>query len=151
MGRYCPLKVIYQPATNPLAMYNTWIQASSGSLQKNEKSAVTIGDSAWQTCMSSPNSFNSIQAVCKKTTGTVDPGSMHHVGLSSSGSTVARHGSRDRRRSSKVCKLPWKLPDCPWSRLHIDIGSPVYNHMFLVVVDAYSKWIEVAIMNTPNS
>jgi len=45
--------------------------------------------------------------------------------------------------------LPW--PSRPWSRLHIDFAGPFQNHMFLVVIDACSKWIEVFPMNTSTS
>ena len=38
---------------------------------------------------------------------------------------------------------PWEWPSRPWSRLHIDYAGPFENHMFLVVGDAFSKWIEV--------
>ena len=37
----------------------------------------------------------------------------------------------------------WEWPSRPWSRLHVDYAGPFENHMFLVVGDAYSKWIEV--------
>lgn len=39
--------------------------------------------------------------------------------------------------------IPWKCPGKPWSRIHIDFAGPFLNYYFLVVVDAYSKWIEV--------
>ena len=38
---------------------------------------------------------------------------------------------------------PWEWPSRPWFCLHVDNGGPFENHMFLVVGDAYSKWIEV--------
>ena len=38
---------------------------------------------------------------------------------------------------------PWEWPERPWSRLHVDYAGPLRGHMFLVVVDAYSKWMEV--------
>ncbi len=38
---------------------------------------------------------------------------------------------------------PWEWPERPWSRLHIDYAGPLLGHMFLVVVDAHSKWMEV--------
>ena len=45
--------------------------------------------------------------------------------------------------------LPW--PSKPWSRLHMDFAGPFMNHMFLVVIDAGSKWIEVFPMQTSTS
>ncbi len=38
---------------------------------------------------------------------------------------------------------PWQWPTRLWSRLHIDYASPLENKMFLIVIDAHSKWIEV--------
>ena len=43
---------------------------------------------------------------------------------------------------------PWEWPSEPWSRLHIDFAGPFLNHMFMIVVDAHSKWIEASIMST---
>ena len=41
---------------------------------------------------------------------------------------------------------PWSWPDHPWSRVHLDFAGPFRGHMFLVAVDAHSKWPEVFIM-----
>ena len=38
---------------------------------------------------------------------------------------------------------PWEFPSKPWSRIHIDYAGPIEGQMFLVVIDAYSKWLEV--------
>ena len=38
---------------------------------------------------------------------------------------------------------PWEWPECAWSRVHVDFAGPFEGSMFLLVVDAYSKWIEV--------
>ena len=38
---------------------------------------------------------------------------------------------------------PWSSPDRPWSRFHMDYAGPIDNHMLLVVVDTFSKWIDV--------
>ena len=43
---------------------------------------------------------------------------------------------------------PWVWPSKPWQRLHIDFAGPVKGKMFLVVVDAHSKWPEVIEMAT---
>ena len=42
--------------------------------------------------------------------------------------------------------LPREWPDQPWRRIHIDYAGPFMGRMFLVVVDAQSKWIECHIM-----
>ena len=38
---------------------------------------------------------------------------------------------------------PWEWPSKPWSRLHLDYAGPFHGKMFLVLVDAHSKWIDV--------
>ena len=43
---------------------------------------------------------------------------------------------------------PWQWPTRPWSRLHIDYAGPLEGKMFLVVIDAHSKWIEVFPMSS---
>ncbi|CAI5778641.1 XP_034959630.1uncharacterized protein K02A2.6-like [Podarcis lilfordi] len=40
----------------------------------------------------------------------------------------------------------WEMPKTPWSRVHIDLAGPFHGRTFMVVVDAYSKWLEVALM-----
>ena len=41
----------------------------------------------------------------------------------------------------------WEYPEKPWSRIHIDFAGPFLGHMYLIVVDAHSKWIDSCIMN----
>ncbi|XP_033014646.1 uncharacterized protein K02A2.6-like, partial [Lacerta agilis] len=40
----------------------------------------------------------------------------------------------------------WETPKAPWSRVHIDLAGPFHGRTFMVVVDTYSKWLEVALM-----
>ncbi len=44
---------------------------------------------------------------------------------------------------------PWSWPTRPWARVHLDYAGPVAGKMFLVLIDAHSKWIEV--FNTPSA
>ncbi|KAJ8333617.1 hypothetical protein SKAU_G00416250 [Synaphobranchus kaupii] len=37
---------------------------------------------------------------------------------------------------------PWMWPSSPWERIHVDFAGPFEGHMYLVVVDAHSKWPE---------
>ena len=37
---------------------------------------------------------------------------------------------------------PWGYPTRPWARLHVDHAGPFLGKQFLIVVDAYSKWLE---------
>lgn len=50
-----------------------------------------------------------------------------------------------------VQSTPWLFPERPWSRLHVDFGGPFKGHYFLVIVDAYSKWVEVIPVTSPSS
>ena len=51
--------------------------------------------------------------------------------------------------SPPVAQLhPWEWPEQPWSRIHLDFAGPFMNHMFLVLVDAYSKWLDVQVMQS---
>ena len=43
---------------------------------------------------------------------------------------------------------PWKWPTRPWARLHVDFAGPMDGRMYLIVVDAHSKWLEVLPMTT---
>ena len=38
--------------------------------------------------------------------------------------------------------LPWRFPERAWQRTHIDYGT-FDKKMLLIVIDSYSKWIEV--------
>nr|XP_055054019.1 uncharacterized protein K02A2.6-like [Misgurnus anguillicaudatus] len=38
---------------------------------------------------------------------------------------------------------PWEWPETPWSRLRVDYAGPFLGKMFLILVDAHSKWIDV--------
>lgn len=46
---------------------------------------------------------------------------------------------------------PWEWPGHPWTRLHIDYAGPFKGEMFLVVIAAYSKWLEVHQMKSTTS
>ena len=48
-----------------------------------------------------------------------------------------------QREPSKAPLHPWEWPKSPWVRLHLDYAGPFHDKMFLVVVDAHSKWLEV--------
>ena len=46
---------------------------------------------------------------------------------------------------------PWKWPTKPWSRLHLDFAGPLQNKMFLILIDAHSKWVEAFPTNSSTS
>ena len=52
---------------------------------------------------------------------------------------------------SAVPVHPWEWPSSPWQQIHFDFAGPFFNSMFLVVVDAHSRWLEVERMNTTTS
>ena len=46
---------------------------------------------------------------------------------------------------------PWEWPGLPWSRLHVDYAGLYKGEMFLIVIDAYTKWLEVHCMKSTTS
>ena len=46
---------------------------------------------------------------------------------------------------------PWEWPDKPWSRLHADFAGPFLGHMFLILVDSHSKWMDIYTMSSITS
>ena len=46
---------------------------------------------------------------------------------------------------------PWEWPKKPWTRFHADYTGPFLGKMFLIIIDAYSKWMEVHITNSATS
>ncbi|XP_045537307.1 uncharacterized protein K02A2.6-like [Papilio machaon] len=57
-------------------------------------------------------------------------------------------------KSCRTCRLQqnepekaplhhWERPDGPWQRLHIDFAGPFQGHQLFIIVDAFSKWIEI--------
>ena len=56
-----------------------------------------------------------------------------------------------RSRPPAVTLHPWTWPTRPWQRIHVDYAGPFLGSMFLVVVDAHSKWVEVIMMSSTTS
>ena len=52
---------------------------------------------------------------------------------------------------SKAPLHPWEYPSQPWSRIHVDYAGPVEGKMLFILVDAYSKWIEVYVTSKMTS
>ena len=57
----------------------------------------------------------------------------------------------NRKNPPEAPLHPWEWPSKRWERIHIDYAGPFLGKMFLVVIDAYSKWIEVHRVNTATS
>ena len=53
------------------------------------------------------------------------------------------------RNTAPVAPLhPWLWPTKPWRRVHIDFAGPFLNKMFLLLIDAHSKWPEIIEMTS---
>ena len=46
---------------------------------------------------------------------------------------------------------PWKWPSRPWARLHLDFAGPFQGKLFLIMIDAHSKWIEAVCTSSTSS
>ena len=59
---------------------------------------------------------------------------------------------QENRKSPQIAPLhPWEWPVKQWVRIHADYAGPFLGHMFLIVVDAFSKWMEVYPTNSSTS
>ena len=48
-----------------------------------------------------------------------------------------------QKAPAKAPLHPWEYPERPWSRLHAYFAGLFLSRMFLVIVDAHSKWLEI--------
>ncbi|XP_046736549.1 uncharacterized protein K02A2.6-like [Diprion similis] len=48
-----------------------------------------------------------------------------------------------RKTPAKTPLTTWPWPPKAWSRIHCDFAGPFFNNMYLIVIDAHSKWPEV--------
>lgn len=39
--------------------------------------------------------------------------------------------------------IPWKTTNSIWHRIHIDFAGPIKNNFLFVIIDSFSKWVEV--------
>jgi len=51
----------------------------------------------------------------------------------------------------RVLVHSWVVPKEPWEKIHIDYAGPFMNNLFLLVVDEYSMWLEVFILNSSSA
>ncbi|UYV76695.1 K02A2.6-like [Cordylochernes scorpioides] len=60
--------------------------------------------------------------------------------------------ARDCRICQESASMPpstiseWTWPEKPWHRLHLDLAGSFMGRMFMVLVDAYTKWLEIVII-----
>lgn len=56
--------------------------------------------------------------------------------------------SPHKKSQNKAILNPWPCPNAVWERIHLNFLGPMFNKHFLVIVDAFSKWLEVFPMNS---
>lgn len=72
------------------------------------------------------------------------------------------HDLEEKVKACKVCQQsrpadspvpihPWEWPTRPWVRLHLDYAGPIQGKMFLILIDAHSKWLEVKQVSSATS
>ena len=42
----------------------------------------------------------------------------------------------------------WEWPRQPWYRIHVDYIGPLYGKMYLIFINAHSKWMDVHISSS---
>ncbi|CAH8557945.1 unnamed protein product [Schistosoma intercalatum] len=47
---------------------------------------------------------------------------------------------------SKCEPQQWEKPNSPWERLHADFAGPIRGRMYLIIVDAFTKWPQIYAM-----
>jgi transposase InsO family protein len=55
---------------------------------------------------------------------------------------------RTRRTEPELPLFSWSVPSEPWSRVHVDFAGPYEGFTWLIMVDAYTKWLEVIKMKS---
>lgn len=51
----------------------------------------------------------------------------------------------------KSPNIDWEIPDGPMERIHMDYAGPVRGLYLFIVIDAYSKWVEVFTTKFPSA
>ena len=54
----------------------------------------------------------------------------------------------NQRNPAKAPLHPWEMPQQPWKRLHLDFAGPFEGQVWLIIVNACSKWPEVIAMTS---
>ena len=68
----------------------------------------------------------------------------------------------EKVKSCATCQSHQKSPPCspshpsewlgrPWSRMHVDYAGPFMGKMFLLIIDAHSKWMDIHCVNSATS
>ena len=56
-----------------------------------------------------------------------------------------------KKAPAQVPLHPWEWPEHPWFKVHADYAGPFKGKMFLLLVDAHSKWLEVHMVDSSTS
>ena len=56
-----------------------------------------------------------------------------------------------RNTPPKASLHPWEWPKQPWTRIQADYAGPFQGKMFLNIIGAYSKWMDIHITNSATS
>lgn len=62
-----------------------------------------------------------------------------------------RHCQNAAKMPPRVQPVPWPRTDKPWQRIHLDFAGPINGKMYLIIVDAHSKWPEIVEMTPATS
>ena len=46
---------------------------------------------------------------------------------------------------------PWECPSTPWTRVHVNLARPFLSIYYFILVDAFSRWIEVQIVDSTSA
>lgn len=49
----------------------------------------------------------------------------------------------ERKKPAHTPLTTWPWPDKAWGRIHCDFAGPFYGKMWLIIIDAHSKWPEI--------
>jgi transposase InsO family protein len=71
----------------------------------------------------------------------IDDDIEHHVAACSA-------CQKGRAAEPEVPLFSWSVPSEPWSRIHLDFAGPFEGFMWLIAVDAYTKWLDVIKMKS---
>ena len=58
-------------------------------------------------------------------------------------------GTRNKPPSATL--HPWDWPQKPWQRVHADYAGPFLGRMFLILVEANTKWVDIHVVNSTSA
>ena len=64
---------------------------------------------------------------------------------------LCQHCQKHGKNPAKAPLYNWNWPSEPSKQIHVDFTGPFMNKMFLIAIDAHSKWLEIKMMNSITS